>query len=627
MSPPLATPEGDRSTVDRHDGTPAAFRYRWLQSRRSGRIAYMSFGVRIEFDVHPPVFRTGEIVSGHVVVDQEAADAARSVTIRHRWRTEGKGTNEKSRPSAARIHEGALPGSGVRRVPFAFGAPSGPFTYRGHHLGIEHSLEAVVEIPWGPDVHGEQPFVLSPGRVVRPPDELLELETSERVEATRRPPLVLIGAVSLFFGLMTLPFPGFLFMGAAVALFVFAFGREVAQRRTGAVEMIVDPEVVKPGDAIDVVVSLRPPSHVVVNGIKATFQARELCTSGSGNQKKVHKHLGYHEVAELTGAAHLAGKQEHVFEGRFRVPAIGMWSFRGKKNRITWDVEVEVDIPSWPDWKRRVEVLVWPTEDHAIRGVPRTEALPGAIDGVTEAEDTAPTFDVAEVEEPPIEEPAVAEARVDEAWVDEAEVEEAQATEFAVEEAQVDEVVVRASEVEGALGSWSPEPETSGEPAMSAPEVAADPDPVASDSEFVPGGIGASEVGETVASGPETDELARAVQAALDAGVVAGDRQSRIEDLIGRPVDRAALTVNRVIRPYGRMLRRIDTEGRIVRGRLTGTRHDVEVLVPAAPEDVRTLRYGDRVAVSGEVVGWERLPDRPVLRGRITAIPAGVRSL
>ena len=45
---------------------------------------------------------------------------------------------------------------------------------------------------------------------------------------------------------MTLPFPGFLFMGAAVGLFVFAFGREVAQRRTGAVEMVVAPA---PGDA------------------------------------------------------------------------------------------------------------------------------------------------------------------------------------------------------------------------------------------------------------------------------------------------------------------------------------------------------------------------------------------
>jgi hypothetical protein len=42
------------------------------------------------------------------------------------------------------------------------------------------------------------------------------------------------------------------------------------------------------------------------------------------------------------------------------VPALEAYSFRAHNNALKWKLEVAIEIPSWPDWKRDHPLLLVP---------------------------------------------------------------------------------------------------------------------------------------------------------------------------------------------------------------------------------------------------------------------------
>ncbi|MEQ9569695.1 MAG: hypothetical protein RLN75_05850, partial [Longimicrobiales bacterium] len=498
---------------------------------------------------------TGEPIAGAVVV--EVADGSRCeyVVLRATWRTHGKGTVAKGRHGSLTLHEGPIP-SGVTRFPFRFEAPDGPFTYRGHLLNVDHYLEARIEIPWAVDPSIEEDFVLVPGAVPAPPPDP-DAADGPGLESTADPRIpAVIGAILLLVGTVTFPFPGFLILVAA-GVFLFAGLRQkAAASRVGDVIAMVEPRVVSPGDEVQVAVALFPPKDVAVNGVTATLRGAEVCVSGSGTDKKTHRHVAHRDKRILIEGGTLPGGVERVLETSFTIPALGMWSFAAHRHRVLWDVRVEVDIPSWPDWGSSMPLVVWPKRGsvEAARSAPRIAA-------------PKPT---------PVAEPEPPETPVDEERAD-----DAVAT-------PVVEAAPPPEPAEVAERAAAPRPNPT-------PDPTPDPTPAPSDA-------------------PRLDAFTAAVESVLAAGVVSGDRREKAAALVGRAVS-CWVRVERVQRPFGRSLPRGYEGGRVIRGTLVGSSAEVEIVVPAADaEAADALKRGDEWAVEGVVAEWARLPDRPVVR-------------
>ena len=60
------------------------------------------------------------------------------------------------------VHEGELLEGRQYEFPFEFEAATKPWTYRGHHLNIDHYVEARVDIAWAIDPKFETEFIVLP---------------------------------------------------------------------------------------------------------------------------------------------------------------------------------------------------------------------------------------------------------------------------------------------------------------------------------------------------------------------------------------------------------------------------------------------------------------------------------
>jgi hypothetical protein len=239
-----------------------------------------------------------------------------------------------------------------------------------------------------------------------------------------------------------------------------------------------------------------------------------------------------------------------------------MWSFKAPRNEIRWDIEVVIRIPSWPDWKQTVPLVVWPGKvavgpgDRVALPAPERVALPApetpsipAADRVTRARPRPPT-------------PVTLAGT-------------------AAPAAKTPEVPVAAP---------PPEPPVA-RPAQPVPPVHP----------------------RRPAAAPRFD-LPAAIETILATRRYSPGRDEQISNLIGQLVE-AVVLIDRIDRPFGRTRTPGFEDGRIVRGRLRDSGLEVEVHVPTERVDlVEGLGRTDPFPVSGSVASWQRLPERPVIR-------------
>lgn len=75
------------------------------------------------------------------------------------------------------------------------------------------------------------------------------------------------------------------------------------------------------------------------------------------------------------------------------------------------------------------------------------------------------------------------------------------------------------------------------------------------------------------------------------------------------------MVVERSERPFGRTRTPGYENGRVLKGKLRGTGLEVEARIPTSKAHLaENLGPGDEVRLSGEVMSWARLPERPVIQ-------------
>lgn len=535
----------------------------------------MSDGLRIEFERTDRRYIPGEVVRGRVVVSADHGDRCKAVTLVRRWRTHGMGNTARGNELELDLHTGPLEGDGPWELPFEVATPKGPITYHGTYLNVDHYVAAAIDIPWAFDPKVEEEFLLVPGdEPPSPPDALVE-KVGPAAEAGKAGCGKAMGLLFALVGLVTLPL-GIIFIAVGVLLMFPKLFRRIATRKVGDVGAEVEPRRVGPGGTVRVRVKIEPPRDARINEVTATLKGRERCISGSGTDRTTHTHVLHDMPTVLSGPLALPAGVAREIEAELVVPEDAPWSFAASDNAVLWEVVVHVDIPSWPDWKETIPLLVWPGAEDA----------PAAL-GDGDVEETRKALGVA-VDEVGVEEDVGVEDEIEEEVPAPVASGIADETEETSDESSTT-IVPDETPAETSTTVIAAEP---------TPEAAPPPEPVRE---------------ESAAPAGEPSGLAAAVRAILAEPSYGGNRDALVSGLMESSRD-FEITVERVERSFGTWDDPGLRDGRTVVGTVGDTDVPVVVRFPADLNDrIQTWKRGDRYPVRGTVAEWDRLHQRPVM--------------
>lgn len=323
-------------------------------------------------------YRPGETVQGMVGVTVNKACTCRGLTVTLRWRTHGRGNRAFGGDVTVPLFEGEWT-AGERHIhPFELRIPEGgPQTYHGELLNVDWQVRATADIPWAFDPVAEEDIEV---RLSSEDRFLIGTDPTATALGQHLQENILIGfglfwlaICSVMFlpmfvaiasepeALMMLPCLGpfsLIFFGVGAGLVFKGMQRRLAERRLGAVEVVVPTAHLRPGDAVPVEVRMTP-NGTVQAAVSVSLVGREVVVSGSGTNRSTHTREFHTEKATLFEGSLGAGVTQ-TLRAEFRIPSDASPSFLAKDNKLLWAAKVHVDIPQWPDWQATEAVTVRP---------------------------------------------------------------------------------------------------------------------------------------------------------------------------------------------------------------------------------------------------------------------------
>jgi hypothetical protein len=144
------------------------------------------------------------------------------------------------------------------------------------------------------------------------------------------------------------------------------------------------PPVLYPGQSFELSVELEVPSELHVDRVTARLTGTESAKVGSGKQQRT-QHVNLVAVeAVLSGEATFApGKKE--LRARFELPPGLPPTYSSTRTQVQYEVRVHVDIPWWPDARKRFALYVGALPMGQAPGAPAIFAHPPGGPRATEA--------------------------------------------------------------------------------------------------------------------------------------------------------------------------------------------------------------------------------------------------
>jgi hypothetical protein len=343
--------------------------------------------VMIHVDKADRTYAPGERIRGHVSVTTDGPVKCKSLTIALQWQTHGRGNTSKGPESKVQLFEGDWDSAGQHAYGFEFIAPSGPASYRGTIVNLDHYLNARVDLPWAIDPKASAEILIVPppggaeydhGPSYQPPAAELSSEGKAMVVGS----VLTAGCFGLpGLGMMALGVSFFLSwargsgeLAPAIAIFLFGsvfalvgFGiaimfqrRNMAQRKLGNPLVNVTPQTARGGDRISVQVTLQPRATVRLTGAKVVLSCKERAVSGSGTNKTTHNHLVHEEEVGLNAPPQLEAGQPASFSASLQLPQQCPATFVAGDNDVKWTAALHVGIDGWPDCERDYPITVRP---------------------------------------------------------------------------------------------------------------------------------------------------------------------------------------------------------------------------------------------------------------------------
>lgn len=337
--------------------------------------------IQIMFDRPERQFRSGELVTGKVNVRVNKDVNCRGLLISGYWKTHGRGNRDDGNYDETNVFSGEMQAGQSYEFPFEITAPSGPLTYRGKLINVDHYVRVRVDIPWAIDPKQEDEFILLPspadGITAGPSALATRLGGNKSASAGSNSAARLIGlGVSVIllvvFTRVFLPHNvlGILVLGiGSLVLAGIAFRRlrnVLAERRLGQVDLTLESALVAPGQKLPVNLSFTPTKNGTVREVTASLTGKEIAVSGSGTDKTTHRHTLHEQKVTLDGPTKFTVKTPVLFSGVVQVPETNAYSFNVGENQVNWSLAVRIDIPMWPDWFRLTPLQLVPPEHLSV---------------------------------------------------------------------------------------------------------------------------------------------------------------------------------------------------------------------------------------------------------------------
>ncbi|MCC9600584.1 hypothetical protein LOC67_08425 [Stieleria sp. JC731] len=322
----------------------------------------------IELDEPDRVYRAGEKVTGSVSVETDDSVKCKGLDVSSGWRTHGRGNVARQSVEKVTLFQGQWQAGHRETYRFELPVADWPPTYYGNYVNVEHFIDATVKIPWAFDPKASVDYV------VRQRDAPMALKDGSKDAPgcfSNAVVVVLIcSIIAVFIGvaLTILAIPK---VGGIIGLILVPIALLVAWRTLlpmwllGKVKTEVVSKNVTPGEKVLVKMSFQPRRDVDVTKITAVLNGSEVCISGSGSNRTTHRHQFYEETHQLLSEAHLKAGDEQSFEFGIPIPSDAPYSFNLSDNDLRWSIDLRFDIPRWPDWKRSLDINVFPSSDAA----------------------------------------------------------------------------------------------------------------------------------------------------------------------------------------------------------------------------------------------------------------------
>jgi len=321
----------------------------------------------ISISTHRTNYRLGDTVKGTVTVQVNKECKCDGLVLKKHWRTHGKGNRSSGGQETLNLYQGVWQ-PGIYTYSFSFELNDGPFSYHGHYINVDWYLSAKADIPWAIDPSDEIEFILEKGNEELPDDlsgyEMHHVEN--RVSSIQNfgvfkyfPLLfVIVGVALIYYG------ESYIFGGIFSIVGTFFFYKviqsSIAEKKLGNVECSIDENNVNPGESINFTIAFTPNTDITINAASVRLIGKEVAVSGSGTKKTTHTHTLYaNEIAILSKGAFTKGMPVHD-KRRLDIPRDAAPSFSASDNRISWTLDIEIDIPRWPDWVHSLPVNVRP---------------------------------------------------------------------------------------------------------------------------------------------------------------------------------------------------------------------------------------------------------------------------
>jgi sporulation-control protein spo0M len=328
----------------------------------------------IELNDGDAVHLGGGTISGVVRVKTDANVRCNGLEVRTVWKTHGRGNVASDTCDTKILFTGDWTAGHVAEYPFELEIANWPPTYHGNYLNVDHYVEAQVDIPWAFDPKASQMFLMRPTIGASAAAVRATAAGSGGFAGT-----VLVGIVGLFmavFCVLSATNPIMLVLMALIAFgaFLVWFVRSFLPKFVlGEIDCKLVQESVSPGDSVQGTLLVRPRRTVSINAIEFRFEAREECVSGSGSNKKTHRHVLYEKVERLEQATTLLANQPREFPFSVQIPADAPYSVDLSDNDLIWRASLRVDIPRWPDWQKELNIAVVPNATSSQMGVREIE--------------------------------------------------------------------------------------------------------------------------------------------------------------------------------------------------------------------------------------------------------------
>lgn len=312
----------------------------------------------IELEEPDRLYTGGDVVRGVVTVQADSNVRCKALEIQTIWATHGRGNVDRGTGQSTIAYEGEWQAGQTYRYPFQLQCARWPPSYHGHYLNVDHYVEARAQIPWAFDPKASVPFRL----------QAVDGPEAKAVKASQKGcggavGGGIIGAIALIFLLVMLINPflwilGALFgVGSAVWWFIF---RWMPSHRLGPVQYQFASLRLAPGQTLRGELTIQPPRPIEINEVTLNLSAKEVCVSGSGSNKTTHRHTVFEKQYLLATGGMLPAGTTTRWPIEAPLPSEPIYSLDLSDNDLTWTLELRINVPRWPDWKRSETLIVVP---------------------------------------------------------------------------------------------------------------------------------------------------------------------------------------------------------------------------------------------------------------------------